>query len=57
MYSMPPPNFSQVVAVSLLLYVCTTWMLTIPTRCELDKKATSYFEQILKATPYETKAL
>ena len=54
-------DFFQVVAVSILLYRCTIWMLT---KCmekkldgELHKNAVCQFEQILEALPKNTTAV
>ena len=47
-------NFFQAAVVSILLYGCTTWTLTMRTEKRLDGKcsriATSYIEPILEAT-------
>ena len=51
-------NFFQAVAVSILLYRCTTWMLTKYIGNKLEKElhtnATCCFEQILEATLQKT---
>ena len=54
-------DFFQEVVVSTLLCGCTIWTLTKRIEKKLDrncfKNATSYTEQILEATPYETTAV
>ena len=54
-------DFFQVVAVSKLVYGCSTWTLTkyIETKpgLQLRKNAKSYLEQLLEATPQETTSL
>ena len=53
-------DFFQSVAVSVLLYGCTKWMLKkyrAKVRWELHKNAPSYFGQILEATCHETTAV
>ena len=50
-------QFFQVVAVSVLLYSCTTWALTntwTKISQELSKNSACYFELILETTPHET---
>ena len=52
-------NFFQVVAVSILLYGGTTWMLTKQrekARWEVHKNTSWCLEQILESTPYKTAA-
>ena len=50
--------FFRAVAVSILLYGCTIWILTKRVEKKVDRKstrfATSYLEQILEANPHET---
>ena len=54
-------QLNNTVAVSVLLCGCTALdgnkMHRENARWELHKNATSYFEQILEATPYETTAV
>ena len=54
-------NFFQAVVVLILLYRCTTWMLTKCWEEKLDRNCTrmlqAIFEQILEATSYETTAV
>ena len=50
-------DFFQAVTVSILLYGCTTWMLTKRIKKILHKKATSYFEQILEAWSHKATAV
>ena len=54
-------DFFQAVAVSILLYGCTTWTLTKcmekKTKWELHKNATCCFEQILVAKWHKTAAV
>ena len=47
----------QTVALSVLLYGCTTWTLMKRSEKNLDESYTSCFEQILEAAPYETAAV
>ena len=46
--------FPRAAVVSILLYGCTTWILT---KRKLHKNATSYIEQILEATSNKTAAV
>ena len=47
-------EFLQAVAVSLLLYSCTTWTLTTRLEKKLRKVTVCSFEQILEAAPHKT---
>ena len=54
-------SFFQAAVVSILLYGCTTWMLTQrmekKTWRQLHKDAASNFEQVLEATPHKAPAI
>ena len=46
-------SFLQAAVVLILLYGCTTWMLTGEARRQLHKNAASNFERVLEATPHK----
>ena len=47
-------GFLQILAVSMLLYRCTTWTLTKCMKNKIDGHYTWCFEQILETTPNKT---